>query len=253
MNRPLDFLVVGTQKGGTTALDFFLRQHPEICLPEAKELHFFDDDTRFGIGKPDFSWYESQFRPLFRHKLLGECTPAYMYWEEAPRRIWQYNRGMKLIALLRNPIERAFSHWNMQRLRGLEKREFLVALKEEHETCRKKLPFQCRRFSYIARGYYTEQILRLKRYFPSRQLLILRSDEFRENPASIMEEVWRFLGVSDCGVEAPVELAAHALPYEAPMEPEAWHYLFHLFEYEIRQLERMLEWDCEEWMVSPAL
>ena len=100
--RAVDFVVCGTQKGGTSALDAYLREHPEICMAVRKELHFFDNEKKFSSGKPDYSKYHDSFNPQKLHKLLGETTPIYMYWNESPRRIWEYNPNMKLIVLLRN-------------------------------------------------------------------------------------------------------------------------------------------------------
>ncbi len=121
----VDFVIGGTQKGGTSALDSFLQQHPEICMPETrKELHFFDreaDDT-------DYKKYHANFKPKPQHRAIGEASPIYMYWETAPYRIWRYNPQMKWILALRNPVERAFSAWNMETKRGKEKLPFAEAI-----------------------------------------------------------------------------------------------------------------------------
>ncbi len=130
------FLICGTQKGGTTALDAYLREHPEVCMANAKEVHFFNDGPRFSGGDPDYSPYHAYFSPEPAHKVIGEATPIYMYWETAPRRIWEYNPNMKLIVLLRNPIARAFSHWNMETRRSSETLSFIDAIKNEDERCR---------------------------------------------------------------------------------------------------------------------
>ena len=114
-DRVVNFLICGTQKGGTSALDAYLREHPEICMADKKEVHFFDNKKFFNKNKPDYSKYHSFFNPQSSHKLLGETTPIYMYWHDSPRRIWQYSPNMKIIVILRNPIDRAYSHWNMER------------------------------------------------------------------------------------------------------------------------------------------
>src|SRR3954467_8830385 len=98
----VSFVIGGTQKGGTSALDSFLRQHPQICMPKSrKEIHFFDLETNFG-ARPSYRKYHENFRPGPEHLAIGEATPIYMYWEPAPHRIWSYNSEMKWILVLRN-------------------------------------------------------------------------------------------------------------------------------------------------------
>ena len=114
----VDFLICGTQKGGTSALHEYLSEHPDLCLSATKELHFFDNEELFQQGAPDYAPCHAAFRQKMPSQLAGESTPIYMYWEPSPKRIWEYNPRMKLIVLLRNPIDRAYAHWNMERSGG---------------------------------------------------------------------------------------------------------------------------------------
>jgi hypothetical protein len=164
-HKPIDFIICGTQKGGTSALDAYLREHPEICMADHKEVHFFDNEDNFSRSKPDYSKYHSHFSPKTTHNIVGEATPIYMYWNDAPRRIWEYNPNVKLIVLLRNPIERAYSHWNMERQRNVENLSFWDAIQNEKERCRETLPLQHRLYSYVDRGFYLGQIRRLWAFF----------------------------------------------------------------------------------------
>src|SRR5258708_21787754 len=109
------FIVAGAQKAGTSALDAYLREHPELCLPRQKEVHFFDTNRFFAVEPVDYTRYHSYFNPRPSHRLLGEVTPAYLYWPTAAERIARYNPAMKLIMVLRNPVTRAFSQCNMTR------------------------------------------------------------------------------------------------------------------------------------------
>jgi hypothetical protein len=152
--RMVDFVICGTQKGGTSALDTYLRGHPEICMADRKEVHFFDNEEYFSNDKPDYSKYLSWFSPNKSHKILGEATPIYMYWNDSPKRIWEYNPNMKLIVILRNPIERAYSHWNMDRSRHADNLSFWETIQKEKKRCSDALPKQQRRYSYIERGFY---------------------------------------------------------------------------------------------------
>jgi len=91
-----------------------------------------------------------------------------MYWQNAPKRIWQYNPEMKIIIILRNPIERAFSHWNMERSRNAEHLSFWDAINTEKLRCQETLPLQNRVYSYIDRGFYIKQLENIWRYFPKK-------------------------------------------------------------------------------------
>src|SRR6201995_2856190 len=143
----VEFVIGGTQKGGTSALASFLRQHPQICMPaDRKELHFFDREEAF-TGKPDYRAYHSSFRPEKNQTVIGEATPIYMYWNPAPARIWTYNPAMKWIVILRDPAERAFSAWNMEKQRGRENLSFEEAIEREAARCREALPMQHRLYS----------------------------------------------------------------------------------------------------------
>ncbi|MEZ4606416.1 MAG: sulfotransferase domain-containing protein [Deinococcales bacterium] len=117
MIQKVYFIICGTQKGGTTALDSYLRQHPHICMGKRKELHFFDQEKNFQSDICDYTSYHKLFQVTSQRQILGEATPIYMYWRAAPQRMWGYNPKLKLIVILRNPIERAYSHWNMERSR----------------------------------------------------------------------------------------------------------------------------------------
>jgi hypothetical protein len=223
----IDFLICGTQKGGTTSLYAYLKKHPEICMADYKEIHFFDTEKYFQYRYPDYRIYHECFHPSPRHLLLGEATPAYMYWYSAPRRIWEYNPNMKLILLLRNPIERAYSHWNMQRERGYDELSFLEAIKAEETRRRDALPYQNRRFSYLDRGFYSEQIKRLQTFFPEKQIKIFKSESLRQDPQRVLEEIYRYLGVSS--IENAESLRQKAGVYRTSMDKETHSILKQIF------------------------
>jgi len=246
----VSFLGVGAQKAGTSALDAYLRTHPGLCMAKVKEVHLFDDSrTYFKRTLGGYAAYHRQFAPASSTQLIGEITPAYMYWNEAPRRIWEYNPAMKLIAVLRNPITRAFSQWNMQRDVGVDPLPFWDALHAEAQRCRASLPYQNRKFSYVDRGFYTEQLRRLWSFFPAEQVLVLRYDDLRRDPKRTIDRVFDFLGVEQLPPPPPRE--AHVRPYAARMSQREWTFLRDVFEFEIRALERMLGWDCAEWLRPP--
>ena len=242
----VDFVICGTQKGGTSALDAYLRDHHQICMANKKEVHFFDNEDTFRDKAPDYSLYHTAFSPEPPHELVGEATPIYMYWHDAPRRMWQYNPNMKLIVILRNPIERAYSHWNMERSRNAETLSFWEAIKSETQRCRESLPYQHRVYSYIDRGFYLEQLRRLSTYFRKEQILILRNEELKNKPHETLQNVCDFLGVNSfLDIEAK---DIHSRPYSSSISGREKEYLRSIFEYEIRGIERMFGWDCSNWL-----
>src|SRR5437868_12375756 len=191
----LDFIVAGAQKSGTTALHYFLKKHPQIALPDRQEMHFFDDEEIF--SRPvDYDLLHRHFRPVARSALAGEVTPSYLYWKPAMERIWNYNPQIKLIILLRNPVDRAFAHWNMQRFKNREPLDFLDAIKEEPSRIAQPLTIESRRFAYIDRGFYSEQLERVFQFFPREQVRIVTFEDFRDRTQETMNGISASLSVN---------------------------------------------------------
>ena len=158
---------------------------------------------------------------------------------------------MKVIVVLRNPIDRAYSHWNMERSKTRERHSFEEALALEEERAHAALPLQDRHFSYVSRGFYTEQLRRLARYFPSVQSLVLRMEDVMNPGTDAADRIWNFLGLQSPG-PLPLPHANQRL-YTAPMAAATRRGLRETFEYEIRALERMLGWDLNSWLVEPTV
>jgi hypothetical protein len=244
--KKVGFLVAGAQKSGTSALDAYLRDHPELCFPREKELHFFDRDRLFAVEPVDYSLYHAQFDSKPPQHLLGESTPAYMYWPGAIERIARYNPAMRFIILLRNPITRAFSHWNYQRVVHREPLSFLDAMRVESERQRTLPPNRAKRFAYIDRGYYAGQLKRLWSLFPAGQTLVFKSEELQERPDIVLQRIAIFLGIAPFPpLDAKVK---NTREYNATMSGEEKRYLADLYRDEIAELERLLGWDCSSWL-----
>jgi len=245
MAVPLSFLICGTQKGGTTALAHYLKQHPEVGLPETKELHFFDNES-VDWSNPDYGAYHAAFTNSDPQKIRGEATPIYMYWEPSAERIWRYNPAMRLIVILRNPITRAYSHWSMERGRGAEQLSFGEAVAAEAIRSRSTLPLQDRVGSYVDRGYYCSQLRRLWRFFGREAVLVLRQDDLLDQHQLTLDRVCAHLGL------APMPPVAaerrHEGHYDQPMDADCRNRLRELFWHEIGQLETMLGWNCRSWL-----
>ena len=243
----LDFIVAGAQKSGTTALHYFLKRHPQIALPDRQELHFFDDEEIFS-GPVDYESLHRHFPPVARSAIVGECRPSYLYWKPAMERIRNYNPLIKLIILLRNPIDRAFAHWNMQRFKDREPLDFLDALKEEPRRIAQPLMIESRRFAYVDRGFYSEQLERVFQFFPREQVRIVKFEDFRDRKQETLDGIFEFLGVKP--LRAVRDKDRNVVPYERGMTPEERKYLWTIFAVEIAKLEQMLGWDCSDWKQS---
>jgi Sulfotransferase domain len=240
----IDFIVAGAQKCGTTALHHFLEKHPNIALPDKQELHFFDNEDLFS-KEVNYQLLHDSFRPTSRSLVVGESTPTYVYWRTAIERIWNYNKAIKLIILLRNPVLRAFSHWNMQRERGFDDLDFLDAVKEESNRQQEASPFQSRRFSYIDRGFYSEQVERVFRCFPREQVKVIKFEEFRKNQPAVLDSIFTFIGVKPLGKIRNKE--RNPIPYQREITGTERRYIYKLFRKDIARLEKLLGWDCSDW------
>lgn len=249
----VDFLIVGAQKCGTTALAHYLRQHPEIYVAGAnsgqRSLHYFDRECNFEREAPDYSTYHRQFDPGPDVLVTGESTPAYIFWNAAPGRIWEYNPDIKLIAVLRNPITRAFSNWNMESQRGNEALDFHSACLEERARGFAALPSQDLVNAYIARGYYSHQVRRLQQFFPDEQLLFIKYEQLRQQPLTTINKTCQFLGVDVITDLQPASI--HRRDYQRKLSQQEFQYLKSTFENDIKDLERLLGWDCSGWLDYP--
>jgi hypothetical protein len=242
--QKLDFIVAGAQKSGTTALNYYLRRHPQIVLPIKKELHFFDKDELFAGGNVSYEPLHEMFRPARPGCIAGENTPIYLYWRPALPRIREYNPAMKFIVILRNPIERAFSQWNMQRTRRAEPLDFLEAVEAEPRRIAAAAPKQLRKFSYVDRGRYAEQLERAFRLFPRERFLVIKYEEFRARQREMVEAVFRFFNLKPPWFRA---VEAHDIPYARKIRAEERTAVWEVLKGDISQLEALLGWDCSEW------
>ncbi len=242
----LGFIIVGSQKSGTSALNYYLMQHPDIALGMRKELHFFDNEKIFKRNNPSYKLLHKQILNIPSSKISGECTPIYMYWTPAMKRIWEYNPKIKIIAILRNPVKRAFSQWNMSRAHGQMPYSFEEYLDKESELARKFLPSQSMAYSSIDRGFYSEQLRRIFAFFKKENVLILKYEYFRENQLESLHTILKFLGL-DANLLRFQEEQINMSSYESEIPGKAERLLLEIYKNEIQEVERMLGWDCDDW------
>lgn len=197
MNTKISFTIAGAQKCGTTALDAYLRRHPSLSMGREKESHFFDRESGVNWRSPD---YDVLYQ-LYDHdagRLRGESTPVTLFWTPAQYRILAYNPDMKFIILLRDPAERAFSHWKMKRGLGQDPLLFSTAIREGRVRMLDEgaQSTAARWFSYVERGFYARQLKHLASLFGWQRLLVLRQDALSARPEAALAQVTDFLGVA---------------------------------------------------------
>jgi hypothetical protein len=239
-------LIIGAQKGGTTSLFNYLVQHPDVREPFGKEIHYFD--LHYGRGP---RWYQGRFpyrRQLDGGKLTLDASPYYLAHPLAPERAAAMLPDVKLIALLRNPIDRALSHYQHERKGGREPLSFADAIEQEPERTRgeeerlRREPtsysWNHHRYTYLRRGQYVDQLQRWVQHFPRERLLVLQSEWLFRDPAAATAAVHQFLDLE------PYRLAHYktflAGTYERAMPPELRTRLVAHFEPYNRELYRWL-------------
>lgn len=224
----VNFLIAGVQKGGTTALFDYLGDYPDIALSNVKEVHFFDDETqdwdRAGSG-PDYAAYHAHF-PAPDGRPCGEATPILSYWPNALERVAAYNPAMKLVLILRDPVQRAWSHWRMEYARGVETHPFAWCIREGRQRLFRREPWgHDREISYVERGFYAEQVARLLTLFPREQLLVLTAEDLRARPGPVLAQVRGFLDLPEAPTPPAREShvgAEIAYPSELTAADVAW-------------------------------
>ena len=196
-------LLIGAQRSGTTSLFNYLVRHPAVLPPLGKEIHYFD--LHYGRG---VRWYRGRFP--YRYRLRGgaitlDASPYYLLHPLAPERAARLVPEVKLVAVLRHPVERAFSHYQHEVRDGRETLAFEDALEQEaarlageEERLRNDpdyYSFNHHRYSYTRRGLYLEQLLRWGAHFPRARLLVLQSEALFREPAKVVGRVQDFLGL----------------------------------------------------------
>ena len=191
----VDFLIIGAAKSGTTSLYAHLRKHPQIYLPLEKEVCFFSNNEKYNQG---IEWYKNEYFPesKTKNKVIGEATPAYMLYGYVPERIYRHTPNAKLIAILRNPIYRAHSHYFFSKRLHVENREFSEAL--DYLIARKNIPdedIKNENREYLMFGEYAKILSRYLEYFPKNQIKIVFFEDLKDNPFKVMHDLFEFLGV----------------------------------------------------------
>jgi hypothetical protein len=240
-----NYLIIGVQKGGTTMVDHYLRKHPDVLGGLKKEISYFDLNYQRGLA-----WYRSHFPKKSKMgpgMVTGEASPYYIFFPLSPQRVHQQLPGVKIIIILRNPIDRAYSHYHHSCRQGRETRSFedafhgeqeMISNEEEKILADPNTPlYNHRHFSYFSRGLYFRQLERWLALFDRDQFLILNSDQLFNNSEETYHQVTRFLNISDW---TPVNFGKKNPGSYQPMKAETRQYLANYYHQPNQRLYEML-------------
>lgn len=278
--RP-DFLIIGAQKCGTTALYMYLSHHKQIVSGRCKEIHFFDQDANYRKGS---FWYHLHFPhvdEITLETLAFEATPYYLYYPPVAQRIYEYDPHLKLIILLRNPVDRAYSAWNMFRRLAVDGtvQELLETIQAEKQSASTRIFADINpeardgllRFfladgpqsfaeatkkeieqieagvlmpypNFVHCGLYVQQLERYLTYFKRQQIHIIDSQRLRTNPVQILDEVTQFLNLPDHDWRQE-NLAETRAAYQSPVDKKTRRWLQAFYQPYNEQLYELVEHD----------
>lgn len=185
-----DFLVIGAPKAGTTSLANWLRVHPDIYVPDQKEVRFFDEEWDRGID-----WYREQFARVGTARVCGEATPTYLAHQSTVDRVAEVVPAIRAIALLRHPIDRAWSHYWFARRFDSRRSHELPPFAEMVEAEATSGPGPASRDTFLAHGRYAAHLSRWERRVGRDQLHVELFDDLEADPKGVFVRVCRFLDV----------------------------------------------------------
>jgi len=262
-----NFLIIGAAKAGTTSLYEYLKQHPQIWMSPVKEPNFFalEGDTLDFRGPGDQDYiksfsitkiedYLNLFQGVENQLAIGEASPLYLYSPSAAERIRHYIPETKLIAILRNPVERAYSQFLMFVRDGREPlSDFAEAFEQEETRMRNNWEWA---WQYTHIGFYYVQLQRYFDKFDHSQIRVYLFEDFNTNPVGVLQDIFQFLGVNeefipDMSVKHNVSLIPKDKnPDELMLRPEVRRRLVQLYQEDIFRLQDLLQRDLSTWLKS---
>lgn len=255
-------LIIGAQRAGTTALAQDLGEHPQMARPQRKEVHFFDRHHDRGLG-----WYRSHFPTLRRmdqirgaygNATTGEATPNYLLHPHAAKWAKDELPGVRVVAMLRDPVDRAHSHWQLMTRQGKEDRDFAAALALEPQRIGPDLERLCEdpshsatnlwTYSYRTRGCYAAQLARWIDEIGRERVFVIRSEDYRHNPAVTYQRLLDFLGLRPF---SPRQFATAHTAVRSSIDPAVERELRSFYEPHNEALRQLLGSDIG-WSRVPA-
>jgi hypothetical protein len=247
-----NFLIIGAARSGTSTLYRYLQSHPEIYLRPNKrpELHFFFKAAEYVKG---FRYYEETWFPSSGNwRAVGEASTSYLFGPDVPARIARDLPDVLLIAVLRNPIDRAFSnYWHSVRS-GVETLDFGMAIAQETERTKAIEGThlgELKPYSYVARGLYHTQITNFLRFFDRSQLAIFTFEELCETPSLLLKEIYRRLGIASECLPPRLDIVENrSVPDGAKMDPAVRRRLVDVYSEDVQSLSKLLDRDFTAWL-----
>jgi hypothetical protein len=247
-----NFLIIGAARCGTSTLYTYLQSHPQIYLRPNKrpEPHFFFKDDEYLKG---IDYYLRSYFPVSGvWRAIGEASTSYIFGSAVPARIFRHLPDVRLVVMLRNPIDRAFSnYWHSVRS-GLEKLDFATAIERERV---RNLEIEgtglaaIMPYSYVARGFYHAQLNNFLSVFKHAQLLVLIFDDFRQRPDQVLQRVYEFLRVDHDWRPSRLDVVENrSVPEGASMNLATRNQLAGIFKDDVTQLSRLLGRDLTFWL-----
>ena len=204
-----NFMVIGAPKAGTTSLWHYLRQHPEVFPGGHKEPGYFWSGKIYKEGKAQtLESYKKLFEGSEEYRAVGDGSPTYLADDHAPDQIFELIPSVRLIAILRDPVARAFSEFVFQRMRKDEPEEsFLDAIRTDPDRP------DGQRINYIATGLYYRHLSRFLSVFPDDQIKVIFNEDLKADRQRVVREVFTFLGIdSDVPIDTDIELTVSGVP-----------------------------------------
>ena len=241
----IDYLIIGAQRCGTTSLYNYMITHPQIIPAKEKEIHYFDINFNKGLD-----WYLANFPTSHsvqkKNIMTGEASPYYIFHPLTAERIFKTIPNSKLLVLLRDPIERAFSHYYLIVKMGKEPLSFEDAIKSEKErldaetakVLSGEFSFNHQHYSYLARGIYVDQLIPYFELFPKENILILKSEDFFKNSQQTLNQVFDFLGLPNFDVN---EFQKYNFGNNPPMNEDTRKFLVDYFKPHNERLYKFLK------------
>ena len=243
-----DFIIIGTVRSGTTSLYYNICQHECVLTAAYDELGFFDSNYHLGLN-----WYRSLFPTLFskwavkqktQFAITGEDTPFYIWNPLVAKRILKIIPNVKLIVLFRNPVDRAYSNYHLAVREGSENLSFEDAIQSELDSLKNskiKSDDDVKKYtvprSYIAKGFYADQLKIWLKLFKSKQLFITSTEDFESNANNTLNKIYDFLEIPQINLK---NLEKHKVASYPPMKDETRKFLVDLYKIHNEELFRMI-------------
>ena len=246
--RTIDFMIIGVEKGGTTSLHSNISKHPDIFIAKPKhhvgaELHYFNYHST--KKNKNIEWFKSHFD--YKYKLVGSKNPNTIYLDYTHPFISRLNPYIKMILVLRNPIDRAYSEWHMfnhlSKFNVNNPKTFKEAIYEELNYRLDEMPnFHVANMHHLQRGLYYKQIKKLYKYFPKQNVCIILNDDLKNNEKETYEKIYDFLNVKiiHSKYEKKLEGKYSKNDKEKDITPALRKKMINFFKSDVKKLENLL-------------